>query len=62
MDESTNAPPLAATFENRRVTLAVDARGRITSLRSKASNRELLGHPQELVWPSPCTVRKSTWM
>ena len=49
VDESTNAPPLAATFENRRVTLAVDARGRITSLRSKASNRELLGHPQELV-------------
>ncbi len=41
--------PLAATFENRRTTLVVDTRGRITSLWSKASSRELLGHPQELV-------------
>jgi hypothetical protein len=49
VDESTNAPPLAGTFENRRATLAIDTRGRITSLRSKASDRELLARPQELV-------------
>ncbi len=49
MDESTNAPPLAMTFENRRATLAIDTRGRIASLRSKASGRELLVRPQELV-------------
>jgi hypothetical protein len=43
------SPQLAATFENRRATFAVDTRGRVVSLRSKASNRELLAHPQELV-------------
>jgi len=43
------SPQLAATFENRRATLAIDTRGRVVSLRSKASNRELLAHPQELV-------------
>ncbi len=45
----TDAAPLAATFGNDRVALAVDRRGRITSLRNKASGRELLAHPQELV-------------
>ncbi|MFA7007076.1 MAG: LamG-like jellyroll fold domain-containing protein, partial [Verrucomicrobiia bacterium] len=49
VDESKAAPPPAATFENRRATLAIDARGRITSLRCKASRRELLVRPQELV-------------
>jgi len=49
VDESTNTPPLAATFENRRATLAIDVRGRIAFLRSKASGRELLARSQELV-------------
>lgn len=49
VDESKTAPPLAATFENRRATLAIDTRGRITSLRCKASQRELLAQPQELI-------------
>jgi hypothetical protein len=49
-DESTNTwPPPAATFENRRATLAIDTQGRIASLRCQASNRELLGRTQELV-------------
>jgi len=48
-DESKNTASLAATFENPRVMLAIDTRGRIASLRSKASNRELVGRPQELV-------------
>lgn len=49
VDEAANMPPLAASFENRRATLSIDARGRIASLRSKASGRELLARPQELV-------------
>lgn len=49
VDESKNPPPLAATFESRRATLAIDTLGRITSLRSKVSGRELLARPQELV-------------
>ncbi len=49
VDESRNPPPLAATFESRRATLAIDTGGRITSLRSKVTGRELLAHPQELV-------------
>lgn len=47
--ESTNTPALAATFKNRRATLAIDVRGRVASLRSKTSGRELLARPQELV-------------
>ncbi|MBN2507131.1 MAG: hypothetical protein JXQ71_10585 [Verrucomicrobia bacterium] len=46
---STNVPAPAATFENRRATLAIDTRGRVISLRSKASGRELLARPRELV-------------
>ncbi len=49
VDESAYAPPLAASFENRHATLAIDTQGRITSLRNKASGRELLARPQELV-------------
>jgi hypothetical protein len=49
VDESKLAPRIAATFENRRARFAIDAQGRITSLRCKASDRELLARPQELV-------------
>ncbi len=49
VDESAYAPPLAARFENRHATLAIDQQGRICSLRSKASGRELLARRQELV-------------
>ena len=49
VDEAKNAPRLAATFANRRATLAVDVQGRIVSLRSKASGNELLARAQELV-------------
>jgi hypothetical protein len=49
VDESANPTPLAAAFVTRHATLAIDTRGRITSLRSKVSGRELLAHPQELV-------------
>lgn len=49
VDETTTAAPLAATLENRHVTLSIDERGRIVSLRSKASGRELLARPQALV-------------
>ncbi len=45
----SESPQVVATFENRRASFAVDTRGRIVSLRSKVSNRELLAHPQELV-------------
>jgi len=48
-DESKQAQPLAATFENRRATLAVDTRGRAFSLRSRASARDLLLRPTPLV-------------
>ena len=48
-DGPANAAPLAATFENQRAAMAVDQRGRITSLRSKTSGRELLALPRELV-------------
>ena len=41
--------PVVATFENGRATLTIDAGGRIASLRSNASGRELLAHPQEVV-------------
>ena len=41
--------PVLATFENNRAALAIDAGGRIASLRSKASGRELLAQPQEVV-------------
>ncbi len=43
------APPAAATFENRHAVLAIDAHGRVVSLRSKATGRELLARPQALV-------------
>ena len=49
VDESKLSPPLAATFENRRATLAIDAQGRVTSLRTQATRRELLAQPQPLV-------------
>lgn len=49
VDESANPPPVVASFKNRRATLAIDQRGRICSLRSKSSGRELLVRPQELV-------------
>lgn len=42
-------PRIVATFGNRRAELAIDAQGRIASLRSKASGRELLAQPQALV-------------
>jgi hypothetical protein len=38
-----------ATLENRHARLVVDARGRIASLYGKASKRELLARPQDLV-------------
>jgi len=46
-DDDDAAP--VAVFENRHARMAVDARGRIASLFGKASNRELLARPQELV-------------
>lgn len=49
VDESKLSPPLAATFENRRATLAIDTQGRVTSLRAKDTRRELLAKPQPLV-------------
>lgn len=49
VDESKIAPSLAATFENRRAALQIDTRGRVVSLRSKASGRELLARAQEMV-------------
>lgn len=49
VDESASLALLAATFENRRATLAIDQQGRVSSLRSKASGRELLARRQELV-------------
>ena len=49
VDESASPPPLAANFENRRATLTVDACGRVVSIRNKASARELLVRPQELI-------------
>lgn len=49
VDESTVPRSLAATFENRRAVLEIDTGGRIASLRSRASGRELLAHPQPLV-------------
>lgn len=39
----------AATFENRHVTLTLDAQGSMTSLRTKKSRRELLARPQPMV-------------
>jgi hypothetical protein len=47
-DESTLAKPLAAAFENRRATLAIDTQGRAVSLRTRAG-RELLAEPTPLV-------------
>ena len=49
VDESKLTQPLAATFENRRVSLDIDSHGRLTSLRTKATGRELLAKPQPLV-------------
>ncbi|MBM3861579.1 MAG: hypothetical protein FJ395_18295 [Verrucomicrobia bacterium] len=43
------SPQLAAKFENRRAELSIDTQGRVVSLRSKGSKRELLAHPQELI-------------
>jgi hypothetical protein len=65
VDESKLPHPLAATFENRRTTLAVDLQGRITSLRSRASGRELLAVPTPLVSARlkdgrPLTARRAT--
>lgn len=48
-DETKIPYAIAATFENRRATLRVDTQGRLVSLHSKASARELLAHPQPLV-------------
>jgi len=49
VDESKIPQPLAVSLENRHATLAIDGRGRITSLRSKHSDRELLLRPQALI-------------
>ena len=49
VDESKVVPRFAATFENRRAKLAIDAQGRVASLWCKASRRELLARPQEAV-------------
>jgi hypothetical protein len=49
VDESKHAPPLAASFSNRRATLNIDTQGRITSLKTKSTQRELLARPQPLV-------------
>ena len=49
VDESKLAHPLAATFSNRRATLAVDTRGDVISLRSRKDGRELLAEPRPLV-------------
>ena len=49
VDESKIAHPPAATFENRRVIFDIDTLGRVTSLRSQATHRELLAQPQPLV-------------
>lgn len=48
-DTSKHTIPLAATFKNKHVTLDIDTGGQITSLRTKASGRELLAHPQRLL-------------
>jgi hypothetical protein len=49
VDESKLPKSLAATFSNRRATLEIDTRGRVTSLRTQATRRELLAQPQPLV-------------
>jgi len=49
VDESKTPQPLAASFENRHATLAIDVWGRVVSLRSKPLGRELLARPQKLV-------------
>jgi hypothetical protein len=49
VDEPKFAAPLAATFSNRRAALAIDTQGRIASLRTKATGRELLAAPTPLV-------------
>ena len=49
VDESQSAQPLAAMFQNRRATLAIDACGQAVSLRSRTSGRELLAAPQPFV-------------
>ena len=48
-DESRSVRPLAATFENRHATLAIDTRGNVASLRTKATGRELLAQPRPFV-------------
>jgi hypothetical protein len=49
VDESKAAMPLAATFANDRVSMAVDVRGRVVSLQCKASQHELLADPRPMV-------------
>ena len=49
VDESKAAMPLAATLANERVSMAVDVRGRVVSLRCKASQHELLARPQSMI-------------
>ncbi len=49
VDDEKVAPTLVATFENKRTKLEVDTLGRVVSLKSKASGRELLARRQELV-------------
>lgn len=49
VDESKLPRSLAGTFENRRAILEIDTQGRIASLRSKPSGRELLPGPHPLV-------------
>ena len=49
VDESKAVKPLAATFKNRRATLAIDTRGQAASLRLRGCGRELLAKSQPLV-------------
>jgi hypothetical protein len=49
VDEFACPRPLAATFENRHATLAIDTYGQAVSLRNRTSGRELLAAPQSLV-------------
>ena len=48
-DPSMAVPTLAATFKNRRATLAIDTRGQAFSLRTRERGRELLANPQPFV-------------
>lgn len=49
VDDEKIAPTLVASLQNKRTALKIDALGRVVSLKSKASGRELLARRQELV-------------